>query len=248
MVGFDAYDRKARLYPGLLAVSSIVFLVVTLGWRQYPPVAVAVGVGVTCGGGYLLALLVRDAGRRFERSLWQSWGGPPTLLLLRTRTPGVNAVERDARRGAVQDLSGITLLSADEEEDDPAQADTVIEAAVRQVTRLGQSAAHPLVRAENINYGFERNFFAIRWFARILTMVCIGVLLAGLFVAPGQFAGVKVARDSIGVGIALEVIVLAIWILAPSRRRLRDAADRYADQLLRAAVSESRAGSGGNLP
>src|SRR5437899_1342954 len=102
MVRFDEYDRKARLTPGLLAVAPISFLVIALGWRSYPVVAVAGGILIGAGATYVLAILVRHLGRRVESQLWAAWGGPPTSSLLRTRVKGGNATLRDSRRRAIE--------------------------------------------------------------------------------------------------------------------------------------------------
>jgi hypothetical protein len=240
MVGFDEYNRKARLTPGLLAVVPIAFLVVTLGWKKYPAVALATGIIGGAGAAYLLAILVRHMGRRVEPRLWASWGGPPTTALLRTRTATDNEVRRDSWRAAVEAITGVSLLSATQERDDPAKADETIEAAVSQVLHLGQDANYPIVRAENIQYGFERNFYGLRWVGRAVATACVAVLAASIAFGPVKLGGEAVSTGAVVAGVVIDALFCVAWFTLPSENRAKLAAERYAKQLLQAVVAESK--------
>lgn len=245
MVGFDEYDRKARLTPGLLAVLPLALLIVSLGLKRYPAIAVASGVLVAAGGAYLLTVLVRHLGRRIEPELWASWGGPPTTSLLRATGPSGNAVLRDGWRKAVEQLTGLQLPSADEERADRIRADQTIEAAVRQILYLGQDQSYPLVTKENIQYGFERNLYGMRWVGRLVAGACVVALLLCLIAGPVELGGDRVPNGALVVGAVLDGLVLVAWCMVPSRDRTKLAADRYANQLLQAATRESRSQEAG---
>lgn len=239
MIGFDQYDRRARLAPGLLATAPIAVLVVTLGLKKYPAVAAASGLVAGASGAYVLAVLVRHFGRRLEATLWASWDGRPTTRFLRLRDASANAVERGVWRDAVQRVTGITLLSAEAEGDDPTTADETIEAAVNQLLPLGQGATkYPLLHAENIQYGFERNLWGVRWVARALSVACTLALIVIFIVEPTSIAAAAVVA-----GVAIDLGFAIGWFVVPSANRVRLASERYARQLFHAVVSESR-----NLP
>jgi hypothetical protein len=235
VVGFDEYDRKARLTPGLIAVAPIAFAIAALGWKEYPAVAIATAVIAGSGATYLLAILVRSLGRRVEPSLWVSWGGPPTTALLRTRTPADNVVLRDRWRAAVESFTGVALLSASDEAADPSRADETIEAAVRQLLHLGNNPEYPLVKAENIQYGFERNFYGVRWVGRAIAAACV-LLLGGVLAA----GATETSTGAVVAGLVINACFVLGWCLLPSVGRTRSSAERYANQLLQATVVESR--------
>jgi hypothetical protein len=82
-------------------------------------------------------------------------------------------------RKAAEKVSGVTLASRATEARNPQKADEAIDAAVarlRQVTRGEQQFT--LLQAENRSYGFQRNFYGIRWIGRL-------VALAGILVIAG---------------------------------------------------------------
>jgi hypothetical protein len=236
MIGFDKYDRRARLTPGLLAVAAVPILVVSLGLKKYPTISVAGGVLGAAGGAYLLAVLVRHFGRRLEADLWSSWNGRPTTRWLRLRESSTNAVEREVWRFALERVTGIALLSAIDEVQDPTHADQIIETAVNQVLRLGQGAKqYPLLHAENIQYGFERNLWGVRKMARAISGACVAALVVVLLIGPGS-----ISAGSVWAGIVIDLGLLIGWFIVPSVNRVQFAADRYARQLFQAVVSESQ--------
>lgn len=240
VVGFDEYERKAQLTPGLLAVAPVAFVVAGVGWNKYPAVAIASGIIVAAGATYLLAVLVRHRGRRVERELWASWGGPPTTTMLRLRTPTQNATLRDSWRQGTETLTGITLLPLEEEDARPDEADQVIETAVRQLLHLGQCPEHPLVAKENIQYGFERNLYGTRWIGRGIAAASVATLTGILVFGPVRVAGTTVASDAVAAALVIDLAFLFAWLVLPSANRVHLAAERYANQLLQAAVVASR--------
>lgn len=241
MIGFDEYERKARLTPGLLAVLPVAVLVVTLGFKAYPAVAAIGGLLTAAGGAYLLAILVRGRGRAAEPGLWRSWGGPPTTSRLRTRSRTENGTVRDGWRAAIEAVSGISLLTAEEEAADPDRADELIDASVQRVLALGQDERFPLILKENAQYGFERNFYAVRNYGRAIAAVCVLVLVAALEIGPSDLGATELSTPAIVAGLILNVGLVLVWSLAPSSERAHLAGERYARQLLQAVVAESQA-------
>jgi hypothetical protein len=247
----DAYERKARLTPGLLAVAPVAFMIVTLGFKKFPAVAVAVAVLSATGGGYALSVLVAHLGRRAQVHLWDSWDGPPTIRFLRTRYEAANPVQREVWRRAIEMTTGVALLTPDAEAADPTLADNTIRTAVDQMRRLGQDPAFPLVAAENTQYGFERNLYGFRWVGRVISATCTAVLvLIGLLAS--QSASQAFSFQAIIAGAFIDCLFFVGWIAIPSVKRTKGAADRYAEQFLQAVVAVSRLpgrpGAGANPP
>lgn len=240
----DSYEWRARLTPGLLAGVPVALLVVTLGLKKFPVVAVSSGVLTAAGGGYLISVLVAHFGRQAQKRLWREWGGPPTTQLLRVENCATNPTQREIWRAALQRLTGVSLLSSRREAANPQAAAEAIEAAINQVRNLGQDARYPLVAAENTQYGFERNLYGFRWFGRLIALACT-LTLGGCLVADWH----SVSTTAVAIGLIADSCLLLGWLCIPSQRRARAAGFRYAEQLLQAVVNASKsttADSGGS--
>ena len=119
---FDPYDRKARLGPALLCglpfVVSIVLLVPDLGalW------ATVGGIFLYGGGATFLVQIGRDRGKVLEPELFRSWGGKPSVAILRHSDPRLVAATKNRYRAflerAVPDL---TLASPEIEQRAPSR-------------------------------------------------------------------------------------------------------------------------------
>src|SRR5687767_1817898 len=79
----DEYSLKARAYPLAIVLSpSLVplgkYLLVV---QEYGSFFASLGIAAMLV--YLMSQLGRDAGKKKEKALWDSWGGPPSTQLLR---------------------------------------------------------------------------------------------------------------------------------------------------------------------
>ena len=81
----DSYDRNARLYPILLLLLPVLLSFWAIVPEKMYDWEAIVGLAFWCGVAFLLKELGRGPGKRKEKSLWDSWGGPPTTLYLRHR-------------------------------------------------------------------------------------------------------------------------------------------------------------------
>jgi hypothetical protein len=236
MIWLDSYERRSRLVPGLLALLPVAVTVLALGLNRIPLIAVAGSLLSAAGGPLLLAGLVRHLGLQAQDGLWLSWGGAPTTLSLRLRGQNNNPVQRQSWRLAVQEVTGHRLLTARAELADPAKADNTIEAAVADLRELTRSRRFSMVATENKNYGFERNLYGLRWVGRTIALLAVAVT-AGLL-AFGQTGGAHlISTAGAAAGLVINAGLLALWFFAPSTARVRTVADRYAHQLLQAAVT-----------
>jgi hypothetical protein len=232
----DDYERRARLAPGLLALLPISVALAVLGLSKAPVVVSVLTTLSLAGGPVVLAELVRHQGRKVQETLWASWGGSPTIQKLRLRQEGQNTLQRETWRKAVSSVTGIPLLSLRSENGNAARADEVIEVAVGQIRSLTRDETRfPLVRAENRSYGFHRNLYGIRRAGRATALlVVLGVLAYMLWLAN---VGHQPALTLVNVLTLLATVVcFVIWCVLPSSERMKSAAERYAYELLQAAV------------
>jgi len=238
MLWLDRYERRARLAPGLLALLPVAVTITALGLRNAPVVSAVVSLLSLAGGPVLLADTVRSFGAKAQLKLWETWGGSPTTIALRLREPTQNALQRDTWRSAVEKVADVKLATRRSEQSSPAKADEAIEVGVgrlRELTR-GSDPRFLLVQAENRGYGFQRNLYGMRHVGRVLALA--GALVVGAFMAWRGAAGMHpVVLTADVLGLIANVLILLGWCVLPSANRVRAVADKYAYQVLQAAVS-----------
>lgn len=79
----DPYERQARLFPALIAISPFLVMIFALYQDQLSKFHTLVFVLLSGGGLFLLSELARRRGKMKEKSLWDSWGGAPSVQVLR---------------------------------------------------------------------------------------------------------------------------------------------------------------------
>jgi hypothetical protein len=229
----DAYSIRARWAPVFLVVLPPLILCFSLvpglpNWNKLWPLLGAAGVVI------LIDQLGRDAGRRLQPTLWDSWGGAPTTAALRHRD-SANPALLTRQHERIAAIVGQALPAADEEQADPAGADHAYEAAIAVLiarTR-GRRTEYPLIFAENCNYGFRRNMLGLRLWGRllaaatgILALAAIATGLAGLENIPLALAGVV---------LAVSAAATVIWWRVVTPGWVQPVAWAYAERLLEAA-------------
>lgn len=230
----SAYERKARLTPGLISIVPIAVTIATLGLKRFPVIAIASSLLGIAGGTYLLAVLVAHFGRSIQTRLFNG-NGIPTTQLLRANSQVVNSTQRDIWRHALTKVTGVDLLDVTQEVSNPGKADDTIQAAVGQVLYLGQDGGIPAVVAENTQYGLERNLYGFRWIGRgIAAGACLITLTAALFLPRSVAWPVALS------GLVVNLLFLIAWMAVPSAERAKKAGFRYAHQLLHAVVNVSK--------
>lgn len=234
MIWLDAYERRARLAPGLLVVLPVAFVVSGFGLRNHPVVSLAASLLGAAGLSVLLASTVRDQGLKVQNLLVKQWGGWPTTVCLRHRGDPSQARRREQWRKNVSEAIDRALPSADDEVRDSVDADDRYETAVAEVRELARDRAKfPLVFAETRNFGFERNLLGMRPAGVIVAGAACIVLVAGLVLASA--ANIAVSIASVAIALLVSVALLAIWIWVPTEQRVRRVGFRYAERLLDSA-------------
>lgn len=180
----DPYERKARIFPGLLVVLPLLVPVIAVFGPKNPLMTAVVGLIGGCGAIYAMGSIARGRGKAVEERLVSKWGGMPTTIMLRHRDRTLESSSRNAYHELFRTRLGITLPTAAEESANPDQADDAYKGAVRRLREATRGKTHSLLLKENIAYGFHRNMLGVRpwgWLTSSLG-IAIGLVMSGAIV------------------------------------------------------------------
>lgn len=230
---FDAYDRKARLAPSMLAVTPLLTSAI-FGFENTAVLERVATLLVAVGGLWLLTDMSRGLGRMKQQALFARWGGTPSVQLLRHSNPTIDPHTKARYHACLRAKAKVTLPTEGEETSNPGDADARYDSALQwllQHTRDKKRFA--LLAAENVTYGFRRNGYGIRWLG-----LAVCVLTAGWSVGVSYFHSAlpfRAALEQPGtvVQLLLTAMLSLVWIFYFREKMVRDAAFAYARELIR---------------
>jgi hypothetical protein len=234
----NPYERKARLYPVLLAISPIFVICISVYGMAGDLGNFLTSLATTFGGLYLLVNIGRERGKRIESKLFARWGGTPTTQLQRHRDVRIDNITKDARHAFLASKLKVSAPTVAAEKADPEAADQFYAAGTRWLLEHTRDQKRfPLIFAENVSYGYRRNAYGLKPIAVTISVLSIlwilisidGVTLHGIDVlAMTQMShGAKLATFA-------SLSTLAIWLLFFTEQTVKTAAFAYADTFLRA--------------
>ncbi len=227
----DRYTLEARLMPVLITVFPVAIALATWLPRQSATWNFLGTIILSFGLTVLFAQIGRDIGKIKERDLFAAWGGTPTTLLL---SYGLTSLDRltltryhDKLKILLPDL---IIPGLQEEIKNPSGAYRVYETCVQFLReRTRDPAKFPLVLAENINYGFRRNLWAMKPVALCSTVLG---MLGGLVFVFCNWSGNSVSCVFALVAIAINGVLLLLWVFVVNPKWVRVVARAYAERLL----------------
>ena len=235
---FDPYERKARLAPALLCGLPLFVSVVLLIPEVGASWAAVGGLVLYCGGATFLAQIGRDRGRVLEPGLYRSWGGKPSVAMLRHSDTRLNGSTKGRYRAFLQRaVPELTLATPEEERARPKEAEDGYEGANSWLLAQTRDREHfRLLFRENINYGFRRNLWALRPWA--FGLEAITILLVGAVAVDSWTGELATTIPVIGMEWRASLVLTALhaFFFAFKIREgwVRLAAEAYAQQLLAA--------------
>ena len=231
---FDTYTLKARLWPALIAGIPAVAVVAVMfpnsKWWQGGMLVAGSAVGLT----FLLAQMVRIAGKRKEPQLFARWGGKPTTRYLRHRESPLDKHTLARYHRNIEQLSAdLKMPTVGGEAADPAAADAAYEAATRMlINKTRETRRFRLLFLENVHYGFCRNLWGLKPLGIVFVLASVG--LCGWLVYVDLHAGKSWPASPIGAA-AIAGVWLLLWCFWFTPAWIKVAADAYAERLLEAS-------------
>jgi len=91
----DAYEYRARLMPAALIASPILLPLFAFGLVSASTLmSTALASAIVLMVIYLFSHVVAYLGRRSEPTLWESWGGSPSLTVMGAKNPAGSAITK----------------------------------------------------------------------------------------------------------------------------------------------------------
>lgn len=235
---FNPYDRKARLAPVLLCATPLLAPSLLLFSEIGPIWTTVSGLVLYCGGVEFLTQVGRDRGNVLEPNLHESWGGKPSVAMLRHSDTRLIAPTKYRYRTFLQSaLHELTLASPEEERIDPKAADEGYQSAISWLLAQTRNRGRfGLLFAENINYGFRRNVWALKRWAFVVEVCAFITVVWAVF---ETWTGETLTTfRAIGPEVWVNLIIISmhslLFTLKIRPAWVRIAADAYALQLLAA--------------
>lgn len=231
----DTYERRARFYPALVVV-----LPAVLGLASWVPSTSdwygIVGSAVVAAAiASLLNQLARDQGKAREAELFEDWGGKPSEIALSYRA-GVfdpTTLARYHRKLNALDPNLTFPKDANDESEHWDESKRAYESANELLlSRTRDRSEFGLVFAENINYGYRRNLWAMKA-AGMLTTSVGAIAGAGRLIL--EWAAARTPTATAGTALVVSFAIFAVWLCRVSKNWVRTAADAYARQLVSAS-------------
>ena len=241
----DPYNRRARLQPALLSILPIAAVALILFPALESKVPLIAGIITYFGGVAWLTQFGRDRGKLLEKKLFDHWGGLPSVVLLRHRDPTINKVTKERYHAFLSaNMPGHSLPSSEDETKSPNTADESYASATDWlIARTREKAKYSLLFEENMNYGFRRNFWAMRPIALSVDILVIaGILGMHISVSPDTNLIMLDLNSPGWTALAVTGFHTCIVFLA-TKKWVYTAAHAYARQLLSACDALSDADS-----
>jgi len=223
---FDKYLLFARIAPAMLVALSL-FLAISswIPFNQWPVKLLGGSVFIAIAA-FAVAQLTRDAGKRIEPALWASWGGPPSVRMLRHRDTTIAAGSKAAMHRRFSQLGVVDHMpTEDEERQNPEATDAIYRTCSdwlrRKALELKAKAPFDVVHSESISYGFRRNLLGIKQYGLAVVGVALALTVAAFWWGHRPYI-------EAGVNLLLSFYLLLCATAAAVKR----AADDYSKRLL----------------
>jgi hypothetical protein len=230
---FDNYTLKARFYPVIILFLPIVITGIFYSFEFKSLNQLLTSAAIVGALTYLFSQLGRDQGKKKEPALWKTWGGSPSVQILRLRDQHLNKHTKQRYHQKLQSLFPVDEIpNIDMETNDSIGADEVYKAWSQYLisqTRDGKKFS--LLLKDNISYGFRRNLWGLKLHGIILTSsLIIGNYLFEVIKNKSwnPFDFTNVFQYSSFVLVA----ILLFWLFVVTKQWIKIVAFSYAERLL----------------
>jgi hypothetical protein len=189
---------------------------------------------VSCGLIYLLAELGRRAGTLKQQSLYEYWGGKPSVAMLRHRKAANKALVAERHRKLALLFPHLRLPFPEEERQNSKKADEIYEVLGQSlIDRTRDKNIFPLLFQENCSYGFWRNLWGLKPAGIAASLLALVSIVALDLLKPSYIASID--KGALIFPVLLNVVFLCVWIFWVTPRSVRIPAEAYSERLFEAS-------------
>lgn len=172
----DTYSLKARVYPVIILFFPIIIIGISYTLQFESAIHVVSSIGIVSVFSYLLSQLGRDEGKLKEAGLWNSWGGPPSVQILRLSNSIIDIYTKKRYHSKLSQLCSIDVTPSIElETNNINAADEIYNTWTRfMIAKTRDTKVYNLLFKENTSYGFRRNLWALKRYA-ISLIILVGL-------------------------------------------------------------------------
>ena len=186
---------------------------------------------ISCGLPFIFTHISRNAGKNIEKTLFEKWGGIPSVAIFRHRDHRLDSISKQNYHKKMSELVPNTKqYTIQEEIDNSDEADNVYHAWSQfLLSRTRDHTKFNLLFIENINYGFLRNLLGLRNLGIFISCLCLLLLCIYGYIT---FPCLRDIDISILISCGLESGIIFFWIFWVNEKRVHVAANAYAKQLV----------------
>jgi hypothetical protein len=229
------YTLRARIMPVFLVLLPVV---ININIWLYQTVGLKFKIGsiiFSIAISFFGAQFGRDRGKRKEKELWEKWGGAPTTQFLRHSNNRINSIRLSRYHNILEEeISEVEIPTSNQEKENPKKTDQVYETCVKYlINNTRDKQEYPLIYKENINYGFLRNLWGLKPFGIITSIM--GVLNSVVYCGyECSWTNIQNLSSESVIVLLISLISLLFWTFWISPKRIRIAAEAYAERLIEA--------------
>lgn len=235
---FNIYTLKARVYPVVIALFPFVVLGASYSLEFQSYIQVFSSLGIVGALTYFISQIGRDAGKKKENALWNSWGGAPSIQLFRLRDRNIDThTKARYHRKLLGVVSDTGIPDSAMENTEPEKADEIYWAWTNfLIAQTRDTKKYSLLFYENTSYGFRRNILGLKPFGVFLTV--------SLLTCNYLFWAIKnKSWNPIGLPLSFQIssailfFILLIWLFIINSDWVKLTAFAYAERLCEAIDS-----------
>lgn len=240
----DPYERKARLFPALMAILPPIVMILTLYQSKLPLLHLSFIFILGCGVLFLLSDAARRRGKMKEKDLWDKWGGIPSTQVLRFSDETFDNVSTTRYHQILSQKIMQKFPSENDENRNPQNADEIYTSAgnyLRSATR--DKRKYPLIFTDNITYGFRRNGYGLKKIGITISLLCLVwiFLRIGMDIWHVRISSSDSIESMLNFGewttIGVSICMIFVWLFVFTEQSVREAAFSYAKNLISACES-----------
>ena len=228
----DKYSLHARVYPMVLVLFPIFVLAVTYSIDYKNFWYAGASTVLIPAFSFLLAQIGRNPGKTKEPKLWKSWGGSPSVLCLRLKSPYLNQHSKIRYHTILQKLCPVSKNpTVAGETIDPKAFDDIYETWSDYLrTKTRDVKEFHLLFKENMNYGFWRNLWGLKTIAIIIILFTMLVNYL-VFASQNERFDILVFPKEFIISSGVLLITLLLWFFLVTKSYVRLPAFAYAKRL-----------------